>query len=362
MRSIFVPLDTKKENPSTATIMTRWRQRPRSNGLIYTGALVWLSTLYCWPQQLRADSTCCCCSAFAPPQAIMSVVRHHGGASPSLRSSVIDTRKPPFMTPSTSSSTTRAVTNRIAPSPSQRFAKAARLVTFASLSLPVSLFSSSGRSTATTTTALLSSQSTSTDYLEEGGHSTQKNKPRKASSRVVVTLWIHLISIFVVVNSSTRITTPAAAGCWPAVMATRVSLSVWRFLHAVAAMVFAGSIVTTTVVEWNVVRSWYNNSNFHRNNNNNNASSTSRGADSSSPEEWLLRFWFVTASSVEQWLVLPALTLSIVSGVAQAAITYQHLSLAPRYVKSSLHILLLFGLWWGVTDRTTQRTVTLQQL
>ena len=177
----------------------------------------------------------------------------------------------------------------------------------------------------------------------------------------LVTLWIHLISIFVVVNSSTRITTPAAAGCWPAVMATRVSLSFWRFIHAVAATVFAGSIVTTTVVEWNVVRSWYYNNHFHRNNNDNaSSSSTSRGADSSSPEEWLLRFWFATAASVEQWLVLPALTLSIVSGVAQAAITYQHLSLAPRYVKSSLHILLLFGLWWGVTDRTTQRTVTQQ--
>ena len=66
-------------------------------------------------------------------------------------------------------------------------------------------------------------------------------------------------------------------------------------------------------------------------------------------------FWFRIAPRIEQWMVLPALTGSIVSGITQAALRYGSLRLAPRHVKSSLHILLLFGLWWGVTDRKTQR-------
>ena len=69
----------------------------------------------------------------------------------------------------------------------------------------------------------------------------------------------------------------------------------------------------------------------------------------------VLKFWFQKVEFFETILVLPALTLSIVSGVAQAFYDYGHLRMAPKHVKGSLHLLFLFGLWWGFTDRTTQR-------
>ena len=338
--------------------MTSLRRRPSLNWLGYGAAIfVWLCGL---------DTSCW---AFAPPQTMWVLLHHGDGASPSLLASAL------AHTTATVNCRTRPTTAlssvlQLVPPRSPYITSAPRttaqggvLVTkrspfsLASLSLTrMQLLSPPGN--LSRKTALLSSQSTA-EFKEERGHSDvvassvngkSPKKPRKASSRLVTTLWIHVISIFILVNSSTRI---MATGCWPAALTTRVSLSVWRLMHAVAAMVFAGSIVTTTVVEWMVVR-WYNN---HRDNNQT-SSRTSKDA-AWTPDTWL-HFWFPTAASVEQWLVLPALTLSIVSGVTQAAISYQHLSRAPRHVKSSLHLLVLFGLWWGVTDRTTQRTVAQQ--
>ncbi len=143
-------------------------------------------------------------------------------------------------------------------------------------------------------------------------------KPQKKHS-ILVTLWIHLISVFVLANYRLE-------SCWPTALAS-VSVSQLSFVHALSAMLFSGSIITTTVLEWIVVA----------------------GQDAA-----VQQFWFEKVPQVERFLVIPALTGSMVSGVAQAFAYYGSLRYAPRHVKSSMHVLTLFGLWWGTTDRTTQ--------
>jgi hypothetical protein len=67
-----------------------------------------------------------------------------------------------------------------------------------------------------------------------------------------------------------------------------------------------------------------------------------------------IREGFLIVPRVEGRVVLPALTGSIVSGVAQAFERYGSLGDAPLHVKSIIHLLVAFGMWWGWTDRTTQ--------
>lgn len=144
-----------------------------------------------------------------------------------------------------------------------------------------------------------------------------RNAPRKRKS-LAVTAWIHAISIFIIVNYRSK--------CWPAFLA-RIPFQLLSLLHSTSGMLFAGSIITTTLLEWIVVASC---------------------------DQAVTIFWFEQAPRIEKAVVLPALTGSIVSGVAQAVSSYGSLRLAPRHIKSSLHLLFLFGLWWGVTDRKTQ--------
>ena len=163
----------------------------------------------------------------------------------------------------------------------------------------------------------------STASDEEDGSPPEKKRKKKSSWPV--TLWIHLVSIFIVANYRT-----AAATCWPSFL-IRLPLQVWSFIHAVSGALFAGTIVTTTVVEWIAV---------------------DRLGRSGDPG--VANFWFQNAPQIESRMVLPALTGSVISGVAQAALTYGNFRMAPRHVKSTMHLLLLFGLWWGATDRRTQ--------
>ncbi len=163
----------------------------------------------------------------------------------------------------------------------------------------------------------LENQRTNTDLTIEPALE-EVSKPKKKRS-ILVTLWIHLISVFILANYRLE-------HCWPAALAS-VSVSQLSFVHVVSAMLFSGSIITTTVLEWLVV--------------------AGRNAA-------VQQFWFDKVPQVEQFLVIPALTGSMVSGVAQAYAYYGSLRSAPRHVKSSMHVLTLFGLWWGITDRTTQ--------
>lgn len=130
--------------------------------------------------------------------------------------------------------------------------------------------------------------------------------------------WIVGISGFIILNSGNS--------CWPSIL-VNVSRPNLNFVHAMSGMLFSGSIITTTVLEWIVVRS---------------------------RDKSVAPFWFEQAPGVERLLVLPALTGSILSGFGLAFQTYGSVHYAPPHVKSTLHLLALFGIWWGLTDRTTQ--------
>lgn len=214
---------------------------------------------------------------------------------------------------------------------------------------------------ATLVVPLSAAASAVVDDDDKSGSNKKKLKKKKSSSSSSwpVTLWVHLVSIFVLANYyfCNSPTAAAAACCWPAAMATRVSLSAWSLVHALSGMLFSGGIVTTTVLEWRVVQHAYKN---HRRDGQQQTKTNddSNANPNNQHHSDLLRFWFhAGAPAVERWLVLPAVTGSLVSGVAQAALAYGRLRSAPRHVKSSLHLLLLLGLWWGATDRTTQRRV-----
>jgi hypothetical protein len=99
--------------------------------------------------------------------------------------------------------------------------------------------------------------------------------------------------------------------------------------------IFSGGCFTTMVLEWAVV---------------------------SSRNPAATRFWFQEATPrVEKGLILPALTLSIVSGIAMSFLNYGSVRSAPPHVQYTLHALALFGVWWGWTDYATQKP-TLQAL
>ena len=117
---------------------------------------------------------------------------------------------------------------------------------------------------------------------------------------------------------------------WPTLLTTG-SRRGWNFVHAVSSTIFAGTILTTTLVEWLVVRAAH---------------------------PAVMKFWFSTIPSVDVAVVLPALTGAMISGVAQSIQEYGRVVEAPKYVKAVLHTLATFGLWWAATDRPTQRGAT----
>ncbi len=62
-----------------------------------------------------------------------------------------------------------------------------------------------------------------------------------------------------------------------------------------------------------------------------------------------------TTTTLDAAIVLPALSGAIVSGVGQAYHDYGGLALSPKHVVGAFHLLLTFGVWWMVTDVTSQR-------
>ena len=94
-------------------------------------------------------------------------------------------------------------------------------------------------------------------------------------------------------------------------------------------MLFGGTIILSALVEYLVVKSG---------------------------DATVMKFWFLDVpQKLDVNVVLPALAGVIVSGVAQANIRYGGLATAPRHVVGAIHLLVTFGLWWAITDVTTQR-------
>lgn len=143
---------------------------------------------------------------------------------------------------------------------------------------------------------------------------------RKFIERISICGWLMAISSFIVANYF--------GGPWPSSL-LHVPRRAWILIHAFSGMIFSGGIIISSLVEWLVVQSRV-------------------------PS--VVSFWFETVSGIDRAVVLPALSGSIVSGVAQSAIDYGvNLRFAPRHVKSTIHTLSLFAIWWAATDLTTQK-------
>lgn len=68
----------------------------------------------------------------------------------------------------------------------------------------------------------------------------------------------------------------------------------------------------------------------------------------------VLQFWFDKVPLLDMAIVLPGLTLSMVSGTGLAVVRYGGLSHAPQHILMAFWALVVFAVWWGLTDLTTQ--------
>lgn len=97
----------------------------------------------------------------------------------------------------------------------------------------------------------------------------------------------------------------------------------------VGGMLFGGGIILTTCIERLVAKS-------------NNAP--------------VLQFWFDKVPTLDGLIVVPALTISMISGTGLSIVRYGGLNIAPPHVDAIFWTLIAFMTWWGVTDLSTQTT------
>jgi hypothetical protein len=190
----------------------------------------------------------------------------------------------------------------------------------------------------------------------------------KASKAVKI--WVHLLSVFVVLSYFPPLTglmetvssTPSSSiliqgvvnglGMLTTALTNFISMlptQVWSLIHALSGMVFGGSILCTTFVEWiwpDELQQMIQDKKFN--------DESAASVDDLSLQLLVNKMATKTLFPMEGRLVLPGVTGSMVSGIAQSFGNYGSLRLAPRHVKSSLHVLFLFGLWWAWTDRKSQ--------
>lgn len=68
----------------------------------------------------------------------------------------------------------------------------------------------------------------------------------------------------------------------------------------------------------------------------------------------VLQFWFDKVPLLDAVIVLPALTVSMISGTGLTIKRYGGLALAPTHIPIVFYTLIAFAVWWASTDLTTQ--------
>ena len=136
---------------------------------------------------------------------------------------------------------------------------------------------------------------------------------------VALAIWMGLLSSFILMNNF--------VGPWPQEI-TNVSDDIWLLIHSVSGMLFGGGIILSTCIEWLVAES---------------------------NDIGVMNFWFDKVPSLDVFIVLPALSMAILSGGGLAAIRYDGLGESPFHVRLALMVLVSFAGWWAATDVTTQR-------
>jgi hypothetical protein len=147
--------------------------------------------------------------------------------------------------------------------------------------------------------------------------SSYKSAPKWSTMPVVgLATWFTSLSYIIVRNYK--------IGPW---LPVTLNKRVWVLIHAMSNMFFASGIILSTILEWRVL-------------------------STRNPE--VIHDWFgKVVSKIETTIVLPSLTLAIVSGFAQTALDYGSMATAPKHIRISIHILATFALWWMATDVPT---------
>jgi hypothetical protein len=136
---------------------------------------------------------------------------------------------------------------------------------------------------------------------------------------VLLATWGVAISIFILMNNF--------VGPWPAEFMHSIPERVNFVLHMVGGMLFGGGVILTTAIEWLVAK------------------------NGNSP---VLQFWFDKVPLLDALIVLPALTVAMMSGTGLTIAHYGGLNVAPVHISIVFYTLVLFALWWAFTDLTTQ--------
>jgi len=156
------------------------------------------------------------------------------------------------------------------------------------------------------------------EIVEESGDAELSDA--KKLELVVLAVWGVSISAFILINNF--------SGPWPLFM--KHVPERWFFLsHMVGGMLFGGGIILTTCIERAV-------------------------AKSNNPG--VLQFWFDKVPELDGLIVVPALTISMISGTGLSIVRYGGLNIAPPHVGAIFWTLIAFMSWWAATDLTTQGT------
>jgi hypothetical protein len=140
----------------------------------------------------------------------------------------------------------------------------------------------------------------------------------KTVEAVALVAWLAAISAFILVNNF--------IGPWPEAM-THVPERVFFLLHMLGGMLFGGGVLLTAAIEWLVV---------------------------GNKNDTVLQFWFDKVPLLDGVIVLPALTVSMISGTGLSIRRYGGLGQAPEHIQAVFYALLAFCAWWAFTDLTTQ--------
>ena len=135
---------------------------------------------------------------------------------------------------------------------------------------------------------------------------------------ILLAVWGVSLSAFILINN--------AYGPWPLAM-KQVPERIFFLFHMYGGMLFAGGIILTTAIEREV-------------------------AKSNDPQ--VLKFWFDKVPALDGLIVVPALTVSMVSGTGLSIVRYGGLNIAPPHVDAIFWVLIMFLTWWATTDLTTQ--------
>jgi hypothetical protein len=140
----------------------------------------------------------------------------------------------------------------------------------------------------------------------------------KTVEAVALVAWLAAISAFILVNNF--------VGPWP-VYFQYVPERVFFLLHMLGGMLFGGGVLLTAAIEWLVV---------------------------GNKNETVLQFWFDKVPLLDGLIVLPALTVSMISGTGLSIRRYGGLGHAPEHIQAVFYALVAFCAWWAFTDLTTQ--------